>query len=88
MGGGAPAVALPGGDAWLAARACGLNVTVALGAGGVAVGAGAAAAGEAGGGTTALAADDEAADDGRLTLRLGVIMRAVLPRVAIRARRV
>jgi hypothetical protein len=54
----------------------------------VAVGAGAAAAGEAGGGTTALAADDEAADDGRLTLRLGVIMRAVLPRVAIRARRV
>jgi hypothetical protein len=74
---------LPGADgARLAASACGLSVTVALGAGGLEAGAGAAAVGDgaAGGVTTALAAVGALPDDGRLMLRLGVIMRAVLRR--------
>jgi len=50
--------------------------------------AGAAAGAAAGGGVTALAADAEPVDDGKLMLRLGVIMRRVLPREAIRANRV
>jgi len=64
--------------------ACGLNVTVALAAG-AALGAGAgeaAGAGTTAGGTADLAAVDAVPDDGRLMLRLGVIMRAVLPREA------
>jgi hypothetical protein len=74
---GAPAAGLPGNyAAWLAARACGLSVTVALGAGdALGIGGGAATAALAGGGTTALAAVDAAPVDGRLILRLGVIMR-------------
>ena len=91
----APAAALAGDDAWLAASACGLSVTVALGAAGalgIGVDADAPVAGADGsGGVAALAPDDEVAVavvDGRVTLRLGEIMRTVLPREAIRARRV